>query len=153
MVGVFCESAKWDYNPLCCLRSARSAWSIQEGKAVARQDQTPDVKRTANILSEIVNQIRLIWRLINDPRVPLWVKFIPPLAILYLISPIDLIPDPVLGLGQLDDLAILLLGFKVFVELCPPDVRERYREELAGGATLQPDGDVVDTTYRVVDDK
>jgi uncharacterized membrane protein YkvA (DUF1232 family) len=123
------------------------------GKAVARQNQTPDVQRTASILSEIVNQFRLIWRLINDSRVPLWVKFIPPLAILYLISPVDLIPDPVLGLGQLDDLAILLLGFKVFVELCPPEIRERYLAELAGGTAPQPDDDVVDTTYRVVDDK
>ena len=120
---------------------------------MARQDKTPDVQRTASILSEIVGQIRLIWRLINDSGVPLWVKFIPPLAILYLVSPIDLIADPILGLGQLDDLAILLLGFKVFVELCPPEIRERYRTELAGGAAPQPDGDVVDTTYRVVDDK
>jgi len=83
----------------------------------------------------------------------LWVKFIPPLAILYLVSPIDLVADPILGLGQLDDLAILLLGFKVFVELCPPDIREQYRAELVGGSAPQPDGDVVDTTYRVVDDK
>ena len=120
---------------------------------MARQDKMPDVQRTASILSEIVDQIRLIWRLIKDSRVPLWVKFIPPLAILYLISPVDLVPDPVLGLGQLDDLAILLLGFKVFVELCPPDIRERYQAELAGGAAPQPDDDVVDTTYRVVDDK
>jgi uncharacterized membrane protein YkvA (DUF1232 family) len=123
------------------------------GKAVARQDKTPDVQRTASILSEIVGQIRLIWRLLKDSQVPLWVKFIPPLAILYLISPVDLVPDPVLGLGQLDDLAILLLGFKVFVELCPPEIRERYLAELAGGTAPQSDDDVVDTTYRVVDDK
>ncbi len=129
------------------------AWSIREGKAVARQNQTPDVQRTANILSEIVDQIRLIWRLLKDSRVPLWVKFVPPLAILYLISPVDLVPDPILGLGQLDDLAILLLGFKVFVELCPPEIRERDRAELVGGTAHQPDDDVVDTTYRVVDDK
>ena len=120
---------------------------------MARQDQTPDVKRTANILSEIVDQIRLIWRLIKDPQVPTWVKFIPPLAILYLVSPIDLVADPILGLGQLDDLAILLLGFKVFVELCPPAVRQRYQAELTGGTAPEPDDDVVDTTYRVVDDK
>ncbi len=120
---------------------------------MARQNRTPDVQRTASILSEIVDQIRLIWRLLKDSRVPMWVKFVPPLAILYLISPIDLIPDPVLGLGQLDDLAVLLLGFKVFVELCPPEIREQYRAELGGGAVPQPDDDVVDTTYRVVDDK
>jgi len=31
-------------------------------------------------------------------------------AILYIISPIDLIPDYIIGLGQIDDLAILSLS-------------------------------------------
>jgi uncharacterized membrane protein YkvA (DUF1232 family) len=31
-------------------------------------------------------------------------------AILYIISPIDLIPDYIIGLGQIDDLAILSLA-------------------------------------------
>jgi uncharacterized membrane protein YkvA (DUF1232 family) len=130
-----------------------STWLIQEGYDVTRRDQTPDAQHVAGFLSEIVHQIQLIWRLIKDRQVPIWVKLIPPLAILYLISPIDLIPDPVLGLGQLDDLAILLLGFKVFVELCPPGVVQRHHDELAGSAPPEPDSEVVDASYRVLDDK
>lgn len=52
-----------------------------------------------------------------DPRVPLHLKLIPVLSALYVILPIDLLPDPVLGLGQLDDLAVLLIGLKVFADL------------------------------------
>ena len=120
---------------------------------MTRQDQTPDVQRVAGLLNEIVNQIRLIWRLLKDRQVPIWVKLIPPLAILYLVSPIDIIPDPVLGLGQLDDLAILLLGFKLFVEMSPPGVVQRHRDELAGSVPPEPGSEVVDASYRVLDDK
>ncbi|WP_437185273.1 YkvA family protein [Planctomicrobium sp. SH668] len=33
-------------------------------------------------------------------------------AVLYVISPLDFIPDPLLGIGQLDDLVIGIMGFR-----------------------------------------
>jgi len=120
---------------------------------VTRRSKTPDVRHVAGFLGEIVYQIRLAWRLLTDHDVPTWVKFIPPLALFYLISPIDLLPDPILGLGQLDDLAVLLLGFKLFVEMCPRSVVQRHRDELTGGTPPKPDGDVVDGSYRILDDE
>ncbi len=120
---------------------------------MTRRGQTSDVQHVAGFLGEIIYQLRLIWRLLADRDVPTWVKFIPPLAILYLISPIDLVPDPVLGLGQLDDLAILLLGFKLFVEMCPSSAVQRHRDELAGNAPPESAGEVVDASYQVLDDE
>jgi uncharacterized membrane protein YkvA (DUF1232 family) len=120
---------------------------------VAQQNQSPDVKRVAGFLGEIFSQLRLVWRLLNDPDVPIWVKLVPPLAILYIISPIDIVPDPVLGLGQLDDLAVILLGLKVFVELSPRGVVQRHREELERRMPPAPEGEVVDASYRVIDDE
>src|SRR5688572_7141849 len=56
----------------------------------------------------MVDQVKLGWRLLRDPRVP-WIKnALPAFAALYLISPIDPIPDFLLGLGQLDDFGILV---------------------------------------------
>jgi hypothetical protein len=53
----------------------------------------------------------------------------------YLFLPTDLIPDIAVGLGQLDDLAILLIGTKLFIELSPTDI---VREHLAAlGARIQ----------------
>ncbi len=115
--------------------------------------QTPDVKHVAGFLSEIITQARLIWRLLTDRNVPTWVKFIPPLALLYLISPIDLLPDPILGLGQLDDLAVILLGLKLFIEMSPRSVVQHHREDIAGSMPPEPEGEVVDASYRVLDDE
>jgi uncharacterized membrane protein YkvA (DUF1232 family) len=79
-------------------------------------------------LQDVVRQARLAWRLFRDQRVPLWTKLIPPVAVAYALFPVDIIPDVALGLGQLDDIAVLLLGIKFFIELSPPEV---VREHLA----------------------
>ncbi len=100
-------------------------------------------------LRELLRQFRLAWRLFWDRRVPWPPKVIPPLALLYLISPIDILPDISLGLGQLDDIAVLLLAVKLFVELCPADlVREHLR---ALGAKIEEweAGEVIEGTFEV----
>ncbi len=77
---------------------------------------------------ELVRQFRLAWRLFKDRRVPWGLKLIPPAALIYVLSPIDILPDLGLGLGQLDDIAIVLLGLKLFIELAPAEVvREHLR--------------------------
>lgn len=80
-------------------------------------------------LQNVARQAHLTWRLFWDQRVPLWTKLIPPAVLAYVISPMDLIPDfPPMGLNQLDDIAVLLLGAKLFIELAPPEVvREHLR--------------------------
>jgi uncharacterized membrane protein YkvA (DUF1232 family) len=94
-------------------------------------------------VKDVARQARLAWRLLWDQRVPLWTKFIPPLAMAYVLFPIDLIPDVALGLGQLDDVAVLLIGVKLFIELAPPDVVHEHLRSL--GARIKE--------WRVVDDE
>lgn len=69
----------------------------------------------------------------RDPRVPIWTKAVPVLALLYVISPIDFLPDLVPGLGQLDDIGIALAAMRLFESLAPADVvgeiRGRVRRE------------------------
>jgi uncharacterized membrane protein YkvA (DUF1232 family) len=102
-------------------------------------------------LTDIVKRFRLAWLLFVDNRVPLWVKSLMPLSLVYLISPIDIIPDWFLGVGQLDDLGVILLGIALFIKLCPQDIVQEHLDELETGPAPKDD-DVVDTTYQVVDD-
>jgi uncharacterized membrane protein YkvA (DUF1232 family) len=90
----------------------------------------------AGWIGDMVRQARLAWRLFWDKRVPFWTKLIPPAVLLYILSPADFIPDfPILGLGQLDDLAVLLIGMKLFIELAPTEI---VREHLAAlGARIK----------------
>lgn len=70
---------------------------------------------------------RLVWRLLRDPAVPIYLKCIPFAAVAYLVLPADLVPDLLLGLGQLDDVAILLGASKAFVSMSPQAVVAQHR--------------------------
>jgi len=102
-----------------------------------------NVGETAGILASIVKNARLVWRLLRDPDISSWLKTIPPASLLYLLFPFDFIPDLALGLGQLDDIAIILLGVKLFIALCPQDIVRRHLREMSS----------VSGSYRVVDDE
>jgi uncharacterized membrane protein YkvA (DUF1232 family) len=101
-------------------------------------------------LIEIVKRLRLVWLLFWDGRISLWIKSVLPASLLYLISPVDFVPDVILGLGQLDDLSVILLGMALFVKLCPPDIVQEYLDKMEYGDLN--DDDVVDTSYQVVDE-
>ncbi len=117
-------------------------------------DQTDKpVVAAPSALAKIVRTLRLLWRLLLDPRVSLFPKLIPVAALVYVLSPIDLLPDFILGLGQLDDLGIVMLGIALFVELCPKEIVAEHRRILGEEMKAsRPDGDVIDGSYRVVND-
>jgi uncharacterized membrane protein YkvA (DUF1232 family) len=75
----------------------------------------------------LVAQLRLVLRLMGDPRVNILLKVLPVASLVYLIFP-DLL------FGPLDDAAVLGLGLYLFVELCPNEVVEEHRAALSGRA-------------------
>ena len=73
------------------------------------------------------NLIKLYWRLFTDRRVSAVPKAVLVAGLLYFIIPFDFIPDfPLVGLGQLDDLAVLVLSLKAFISLAPRTVVEEH---------------------------
>ena len=77
----------------------------------------------AGFFQGVARHFKLVWALINDPRVPLLTKLIPFGSFLYFIFPLD-IPTPI------DDIGVIALGSYLFVELCPPALVEEHRQEL-----------------------
>lgn len=70
---------------------------------------------------------RAVWALARDPRVPIAVRLIPLPLLLYLVFPIDLIPDFIPVLGQLDDILVVALAMYLVVRLTPwPVLREHF---------------------------
>jgi uncharacterized membrane protein YkvA (DUF1232 family) len=89
----------------------------------------------------------------RNPQIPFWAKAaIPAVAAAYVISPVDLIPDFLIGAGQLDDIGVMLLAASATVAFLqrffanqqpePEPVRVRTNES-------QRDGPIYDTSYRV----
>lgn len=115
------------------------------------------VREKVGNAGNLLAQARLFWHLLKDQRVPRWVKLIPLAGVAYLIWPIDLISDLVPGLGQLDDLGVLLLSFKFFIDLSPVEVVREHLGKVAGrrrapeaGAEMPASDDYIDAPYRVI---
>ena len=92
------------------------------------QEKQTIIKDDGGFFHDIGSRIKLIIRLIADPRVNIFLKLLPIASIIYLIipSPIppDLIPLP------LDDALFVWLATYLFVELCPPDVVQEHMRAL-----------------------
>ncbi|MCB0193288.1 MAG: DUF1232 domain-containing protein [Anaerolineae bacterium] len=106
-----------------------------------------------SFLSNMMKQLKLVWLLFRDGRISAMTKSVLPLSLLYIISPVDIIPDFILGFGQLDDFGIILLGMTLFVKLCPPHIVQEYLGQLEYGNDFYIDDETVDATYRVVDEE
>ena len=107
-----------------------------------------------SLLGELLRHLRLAWRLWTDPRVPAWLKALVPVMVgLYILFPSDLLPDFIPLLGQLDDLVILLLAVKAFIELCPTHlVREHEAAMSSPSSQAGRTEDYIEGSYRVLDE-
>ncbi|MEA3408259.1 MAG: DUF1232 domain-containing protein [Chloroflexota bacterium] len=101
----------------------------------------------------VIDRLRLAWRLFWDDRVSGWLKLVPLFPVLYIIWPLDLLSDPLLGVGQMDDLAVVVLGLRLFISLCPADlVAEHWRALTRGKDEVSQGGETVEGEYRVLDE-
>jgi uncharacterized membrane protein YkvA (DUF1232 family) len=102
------------------------------------------------MLQEFIKQAKLVGRLIGDRRVNGLLKLIPIASIIYLVSPIDLVPGLAVPLlGALDDAAVVWIGTTLFIELCPPEVVQEHREAL-DGYPAGDSGEIIDAETRDV---
>ena len=84
---------------------------------------------------------RLLCRLMKDRRVPVPARLILPLLVLYLLSPIDIVPDFIPVIGYVDDVLVVLLAAWAFKRLAPPGLVVQMAGEIAaaGGARKEDD--------------
>jgi uncharacterized membrane protein YkvA (DUF1232 family) len=104
----------------------------------------------SSLLRTLLAQMRLALRLVREPRVGLLVKTLPLFAAVYVISPLDFVPDVIPVLGQLDDLGILLISLEIFLKLCPADTVAFHRAAIDEGRRYSPmsaSGRIIDAEW------
>lgn len=109
---------------------------------VAESKVAPKYQGAVELLLFLPDFVVLIFRLLKDPRVPAAAKVKLGLFVVYLASPIDIIPDFIPVLGQMDDLVAAVLVVKDILNSTPQEV---VLEHWSG------QGDVIKTTQAVLD--
>jgi len=108
-------------------------WRIQ------RSDEKKLAKRIAKL--PFLDKISLAGSLISDGRIPIAPRIIALVLVLYIASPIDLIPDFIPVIGYLDDILIVLVGAGLLLRSVPRHILEehvvRYEERAGETKTLE----------------
>ena len=115
-----------------------------------------DNKESISLWASVVRRFSLGWRLLWDPRVSLWTKLAPFFTILYIISPLDFIPDVILGVGQVDDLGALLVGLELFIRLTPEAIVTQHLQAMGFNVgqweEVDEDVDLIEGEYELKDE-
>ena len=77
--------------------------------------------------SIIVEKALVLYVILTDRFTPAWVRALVVAALVYLINPLDLVPDAIPGIGLADDLAVLALTLERLSRFATPRVRMRAK--------------------------
>ena len=80
-------------------------------------------KRFSLLWSLVKGDARLLWRALRHPQSPGWLKLGAVGIVLYLLSPIDLIPDVIPVIGVLDDIVLVPLAIRLLLNRLPARMR------------------------------
>ena len=72
------------------------------------------------------NIIKLVGRLLKDPRVPRRAKISLGLAAAYVVSPIDLIPEVIPVIGWADDVVIVMFAIDSLIDRAGPEIVQEH---------------------------
>ncbi len=82
----------------------------------------PRLQRAAELLLTLPDFVALIFRLMKDPRVPARARVRLGLFAAYLASPVDLVPDFIPVVGQMDDLVAAVIVVRDLLSVTPKEV-------------------------------
>lgn len=80
-------------------------------------------KRLSVIWSVVKGDARLLWRALRHPQSPGWLKLGVAGMVLYLLAPIDLIPDFIPVIGAMDDIVLIPLAINFLLGKLPASLR------------------------------
>jgi uncharacterized membrane protein YkvA (DUF1232 family) len=81
-----------------------------------------------------LEQLQIICRAVRHPGVPWYAKLVAACSVCYVFSPIQLIPNFIPVIGQLDDVLVITLGLKLLRKWVPSEVLKQCDTKPRAGA-------------------
>lgn len=79
-------------------------------------------KRLTLLWTVVRGDARQLWFALRHPGAPGWLKLGTALIALYLLSPVDLLPDAIPFIGVIDDIVLVPLAIRFLLKRLPPDI-------------------------------
>jgi len=79
---------------------------------------------------------RRLWYALRHPDAPVWLKPATAMLLLYLVSPLDLMPDALPIIGLVDDLVLLPLAVGWMLAMLPGSLREEIAVRFGSSAPI-----------------
>ncbi len=79
------------------------------------------------VMAGLKKELKVLKSVAVHPRLPLRCKLLAGFLLAYALSPIDLIPDFIPVLGQLDDLVVIPAGLWILYRMVPAEIMDEVR--------------------------
>ena len=90
------------------------------------ESKLPSMKK--GVIVKVWDKVLFLWEKAKSPEIPLRLKVVIIGALLYLVLPIDVIPDIIPGLGLLDDLGVILAVVSEVSKYALPKIENKFYE-------------------------
>lgn len=81
-------------------------------------------KRLTLLWTVVRGDARQLWFAVRHPLAPGWLKLGAALVVLYVVSPIDFVPDAIPVIGVMDDLVLVPLAIRGLLKLLPLEIAQ-----------------------------
>jgi uncharacterized membrane protein YkvA (DUF1232 family) len=95
-------------------------------------------KRLSMLWAVVRGDARVLWHALRHPQAPRWLQLGALGIVLYVLSPLDLIPEVVPLFGVLDDLVVVPFAIRWLVNRLPPSLRAAAEERAGRTVVLDP---------------
>ncbi|HSH91258.1 MAG TPA: YkvA family protein [Ramlibacter sp.] len=82
------------------------------------------LKRLTLLWTVLRGDARQLWFALRHPAAPRWLKVGAAMIVLYVISPIDFIPDVIPLFGVMDDIVVVPFAIRWLLKRLPPELRQ-----------------------------
>lgn len=100
--------------------------SVRPDEVVSPGNPVQSAKVVQDAVMMLPNLVKLVGRLLADPRVPRRSKIALGAAAAYVASPIDIIPEVIPVIGWADDLILIMLAIDSLIERSGPEIVEEH---------------------------
>ena len=110
------------------LEKADSLGNCATEKEVAELDEKlPAMKK--GVIAKVWDKVLYLWEKIKSPDIPASLKIVIAGALLYLVLPLDVLPDAIPGIGLLDDLTVILTVVREVSKYALPKLEKKLEKK------------------------